>query len=42
MFITFNILAIAASICLLLMNRKFIFQHILKFIKKGHGETLTK
>jgi hypothetical protein len=38
MFMTFNILAIVASVCLLLMNRKFIFQRMLKFIKKGHGK----
>ncbi len=34
LFVTFNILAIVVSMCLLLVNRKFIIQNMLKFT--GH------
>jgi len=40
LFNMFNILVIIFSVCLLLLNRIFIFQHMLKFTKKSNEKQL--
>ena len=41
LFKIFNILSIIICICLLLLNQRFILQHMLKFIKKSNKKSLT-